>query len=258
MSFAGYELYGHDTPPLPDDEAEMLAVAAQGGDSDARDRLVLSNMGLVFSAAIRARMNVSIDDRIGYGVLGLINAVDQFKPGKGRTFPSFAYLQISRSIWLSASKHSWCVTFGAVAFWWARRIIREIEKAESRTEILPIGEAAIAAKVPSAHMRAACHAAEAMSRKISGEFGLSIIGASESGPDHDADWTMLGDAIDELDEIDRYVLVMRHGLNGDDPKQLKEIAASINVSYQRCQQRYDRAIKRLRVKLWPAVRDMAI
>ena len=259
MSFDEYGLYGSDMPPLPNDEAERLAFAAQKGDLRARHDLVLSCMGIVYSLASKTRMNVPLDDRIGYGVLGLIHAIDKFKSKpNGRTFSSFVYPHVLRSIWLSASKHSWCVTFSEMPFWWAKRILREIGKAEARLEILSISEAAIAVKVPSEHMRAACSAAESMSRQMAGEFSFSIVRARESEVDKDADWSIVRNAIDELDEIDRYVLVMRHGLNGDDPKQLKEIAASINVPYQRCQKHYYRAINRLRVKLGPAMRDMAI
>lgn len=254
-----YNLYGYESVSHPtNEEAEALAIAAQSGDTKARDRLVLSNMRLVLRLAVKTHTCVPVDDRIGYGMIGLLRAVDKFRPGQGATFTAYACTVIIRSILRASVKYTKCVSYSEPTFWLAKKVIAEMRRARAAGEIASLEETAVAVGAQPDQVKAVCKAVEAMSRKTTSEFGLLNAMDEKSGVDLDADYTAVYDAIEDLDEQDQQVLVMRHGLDGGDPKQLKEIAAAMGVSFQRCHQRHERAVKRLRVKLWPAVRDGVI
>jgi RNA polymerase primary sigma factor len=78
-------------------EAE-LARQIKDGDESARDELISSNLKLVVTVAKRfIQSGVDLDDLIAQGNIGLVKAVDNFDPDKGR-FSTYAWMQIQRSI----------------------------------------------------------------------------------------------------------------------------------------------------------------
>jgi RNA polymerase sigma factor (sigma-70 family) len=99
---------GH-TPPAPhdmpkrrglsrDEESELAGLIANG-DRDARDRLVLANLGLVVVIARNFwGQGLDSDDLIGEGNLGLIRAAEKFDPSFGITFCKYAAYWIQANI----------------------------------------------------------------------------------------------------------------------------------------------------------------
>ncbi len=67
-----------------------------------RDKLIVQYMYLIKYVVGRLRMNlpgtISTDDISGYGVEGLINAIERFKPSKGVRFETYALLRIRGAI----------------------------------------------------------------------------------------------------------------------------------------------------------------
>lgn len=72
--------------------AELVALIerAQAGDKDARDEVILANIRLVVSIAQRMKSPVPIEDRVSYGVIGLIRAVENFDASRGYRFSTYA------------------------------------------------------------------------------------------------------------------------------------------------------------------------
>ena len=69
----------------------MVGLIANG-DLDARNRLVLANLGLVVAIARDfLGRGLDLDDLIGEGNLGLIRATEKFDPSFGIRFRHFAY-----------------------------------------------------------------------------------------------------------------------------------------------------------------------
>lgn len=73
------------------------------GDMEARNRIIVSNLPLVkyVVSKIAKEINVSgleVGDLIGYGVLGLIDAVEKFDPGRNIKFSTYAVLRIRGEI----------------------------------------------------------------------------------------------------------------------------------------------------------------
>lgn len=72
------------------------------GDIDARDQLLMQHIRLVHHVArqvIRSsRVDAEFDDLVSAGTIGLMNAVDNFDPGRGLAFSTFAAPRIRGAI----------------------------------------------------------------------------------------------------------------------------------------------------------------
>ena len=111
------EISGLNTASLTtysDREKRDLLAAAQAGDKEARDRLILGNLRLVLSVIRRfSSRNENPDDLFQVGVIGLIKAIDHFKLELDVKFSTYAvpmiigeirrYLRDNNSIRVSRS-----------------------------------------------------------------------------------------------------------------------------------------------------------
>lgn len=87
-------------PPRMSAEEEKKCIEAMaGGDRSARQRLIEHNLRLVAHISKKYYTTVSDgDDLISIGTIGLIKAVDTFKPNKGSKFSSYASTCIQNEI----------------------------------------------------------------------------------------------------------------------------------------------------------------
>ena len=76
-----------------------------------REKLIIEYSGLVKVVAGKLSMylgyNVEYDDLVGYGVFGLIDAIDKFDYGKGIKFETYASLRIRGEILDQIRKMDW-------------------------------------------------------------------------------------------------------------------------------------------------------
>ena len=96
------------------DEKGKLALweeYAQNKDPKIREKLILEYSGLVKIVAGRLGMylgyTVEYDDLVGYGIFGLIDAIDKFELTKGVKFETYASLRIRGSILDQIRKMDW-------------------------------------------------------------------------------------------------------------------------------------------------------
>jgi RNA polymerase sigma factor FliA len=90
-------------PPQVDDELGRIWHAFKGdGDEEARERLILHYAPLVKYVASRVATGLpsSVDqnDLVSYGILGLIDALEKFEPGRGNKFETYAIPRIKGAI----------------------------------------------------------------------------------------------------------------------------------------------------------------
>ena len=75
------------------------------------DSLVENNQGLVYHLALRIHRRLPVkqdlDDLIGYGMIGLVEAAKKYQPNRGIEFTTFAYPRVNGSIYDGVSKLSW-------------------------------------------------------------------------------------------------------------------------------------------------------
>lgn len=83
----------------------------KNGDSHIREQLIIEYSKLVKIVAGRLCMylgnNVDYDDLVGYGIFGLIDAIDKFDYGKNVKFETYASLRIRGSILDQIRKMDW-------------------------------------------------------------------------------------------------------------------------------------------------------
>jgi len=85
--------------PLTSQEEERLFIQLQNGDSSVKDVLIERNLRLVVAVAKRFQnRGVELIDLIGYGTLGLIEAVSRFDVSKGFRFSTYAEPWIEKAI----------------------------------------------------------------------------------------------------------------------------------------------------------------
>ena len=80
-------------------------------DTELRDELILEYAQLVKLVAGRLSMylgyNVEYDDLVGYGIFGLIDAIDKYDYGKNVKFETYASLRIRGAILDQIRKMDW-------------------------------------------------------------------------------------------------------------------------------------------------------
>lgn len=85
---------------LSESEMADLALAAQSGNEDARNKAVTSNLRFVVTIAKQFQnRGIPLMDLISAGNIGLVKAVDKFDPTKGVTFASYAVYWIKQEIY---------------------------------------------------------------------------------------------------------------------------------------------------------------
>jgi len=95
------------------DVAECWASYLAGGSTDIemRNRLAEAHLPLVHYVAARMlpsqHSSVRMDDLVSYGMLGLLDAVEKFRPEKGAAFSTFAWKRIQGSITDELRSQAW-------------------------------------------------------------------------------------------------------------------------------------------------------
>jgi len=92
---------------LTSEEERGLSAEIESGNDEAREKFILSNLRLVVKIAHDYKsLGVPIMDLIEEGNIGLMKAVDRFKPDKGAKFSSYASWWIKQAIRKSLSLHN--------------------------------------------------------------------------------------------------------------------------------------------------------
>lgn len=91
---------------LTTDEINALLEQAHFGNQDAREILIKNNLKLIYSIAKNFNFfNLTHDDLIEYGIIGLINAIDTYNKSFECPFPVYATIIIRRKILLAIKKY---------------------------------------------------------------------------------------------------------------------------------------------------------
>lgn len=86
-------------PLLTSDEEKELLIKVKNGDLEARNKLILSNIRLVFDICKHFKSkSLSFNDLVQNGYIGLIVAVDKFDLSKGNRFSSYAVHWIKQAV----------------------------------------------------------------------------------------------------------------------------------------------------------------
>lgn len=205
--------------PLTEKEEQHYVALLEENDADARNVLIEHNLRLVAHIAKKyAGPNTNQDDLISIGTIGLIKAVNTYSAGKSVRLATYAAKCIENEILMSIRA--------------SKRYSKEVSLS------LPIG-----------------------TDKDGNEISLNDILGSDTDEIIESislkiQVGKLYQAIDStLTRREKSIIVARYGLDGNEPKPQREIAAELGISRSYVSRIEKKALEKLRKKLETAAAD---
>jgi RNA polymerase primary sigma factor len=225
----------------------------------AKEALILANLRLVASVARRyLGHGMPIEDLMQEGTIGLMRAVERFNYRKGYRFSTYAIWWIRRAISRAIADQARLIrlpvhvtdTLGRINK--TRGTLRErLGRMPTRAELA--AEMTMTEEKLSELLRGAI---EPLSLEAPiGEEGESrladLIPATDAhNPVHEATRGALRDelmaALEELTPREKDVILLRYGLDGDEPRTLEEVGRALEVTRERVRQIESSALAKLR------------
>jgi RNA polymerase primary sigma factor len=243
-------------------EERELSRRAREGDKEAWARLIESNLRLVISIAKKYRgRGVSFEDLIQEGNAGLIRAVERFDPDLGNRFSTYATWWIRQAVTRAVADHARAVRLPAHVVDALFRLRRaenalSIELGRDATE----GELAERLGIKTEEARRLRQVGQPIT-SINTHVGRGVAEeGAEMGdllPDERAGddyarveiglWEgTLREAVSSLPEREARVLEMRHGLDGNETRTLREVSEVLGISQERARQVEIKALRTIR------------
>ena len=264
-AYENFRRYAHSIPLLePKEEAAVIAKVVAGDDA-AKKQLVEANYRLVLYLATRyCGMGLPLMDVIQEGAMGLMRAVELYKPGKSK-FSSYAGLRIRSHIMRALSNQSRIIRMSVHHY----SALYSIRKAELllliRLERDPtLQEVAKHTKMSPAkilEMQERNYANQSMvwlDKPITNldethMLHETIVDDKATDPTSTSERSSLGLLLDsvlgELKPKDRQILRMRFGLDGQEPQTMELVGRALKITKQGVQLSQKRSLKKLQIKL---------
>jgi len=246
-------------PLLTREEEIELANRAKEGDKEALKKLVESNLRFVVSVAKKyLGCGLPLHDLIAEGILGLIEAARRFDPDKGVKFISYAVWWIRQSIMQALAQQTGAVKIPVKQAVLVNKITRsygELLKElgrEPTTEELAQHVGMEPKEVE--RLLSICQVPLSLDTPIGDEedttFKDFLKGEGTAEVEEKVVQEELKQRIQEMLEQltpqEKKIIVMRFGLNGNEPKTLREIGEKLGISRERVRQLETRAKKKMR------------
>jgi RNA polymerase primary sigma factor len=230
----------------------------------ARADLIRANLRFAFSVAKKFNgRGVALEDLVAEANAGLVRAADKYDPDVGVNFISYAVWWIRQAIFAALAKNGHVVRlplnratdYGHVVK--AAAVLRaELGREPTDAEI-----AAVARLSPDVvrSVRLLMQPEQSFDEPAPGRRGersghrlADVLAVTEDADETDrgageaSQHEALRRLLDALGPRDRKVIEMYYGLDGDEPRTLKEIGSALGVTRERVRQLRDRALERLR------------
>ena len=255
-------LYMRDLRKLPVitvEEEKMYARKVAEGNPEARKKMIEANLRLVVKIARRyVNQGLSLLDLIEEGNIGLIKAVEKFDLARECRFSTYATWWIKQSIERSIANHSRTIRLPVHVSSRVNRISKIISAAVEKTGREPSLEEistesgyridfvrnlfTMAIKTYSLESYIDENSKLTLEEVIpnpDNEEPLSIL-------EHTRRMEEVASWLDTLNSDERKVIMLRFGLDGDDPQTLESIGKTFAVTRERIRQIEQKALNKLR------------
>jgi RNA polymerase primary sigma factor len=258
--------------PLLTREQEIeLAARVAAGDEAAKKRMVESNLRLVVMLARRYRgRGLPLGDLIAEGNLGLIRAVEKFRPDRGTRFSTYGTWWIRQAIQRALANQARLIRLPVHVEMQLGKVRRTQERlTQERGRAPEVGEVAAELGLTVKDLEALEEASKmplSLETPVGGEgegIQLKDVVADRDEVDAAAIANMLRrqtdlqELLDDLPPRERTVLFERFGLGSEAPKTLDSIGQRMGVTRERVRQIEAAALQKLRRRLqargieWP-------
>ena len=211
-------------PLLTAVEEKALATKAFSGDKIAQNKLVKSNLRFVVKIA-KSYKGYEVEDLINEGNIGLMKAAEKFNPECGTKFITYAVWWIKAYIQKSIRETATGIKFPSSKYkemnnpkWKFSSLNKEVKFDNKNVELISLIEDIYS---------------ESPEEKVIQNYLLNELYQN----------------INELNDIEKNVILNRYGFTSDKKKSLSKIGKSLNLSRERVRQIEHRAICHLREKM---------
>ncbi len=248
----------NETDLLTAEEEKELAFRIAEGDMAARDRMVRANLRLVVNIARGyTGKGLPLQDLIEEGNLGVLRAVEGFDPTMDTRFSTYASYWIKQSIKRALVNCAKTIRIPAYMVELLSKWRKATALLSDRLNRTPTAEEVAAElglpKKKLGIVKKAIQLYNTTPQSDDDENGWSIseMVADERmvGPDEELlnsdNVVHVYRMLDEMDEREASILKMRFGLDGEEPRTLKEIGEALGLTRERVRQLEHEALKRL-------------
>jgi RNA polymerase primary sigma factor len=242
----------------PEEEQELARLVAQGDDA-ARTRMIESNLRLVVKVAKRyVGQGLPLLDLIEEGNIGLIKAVERFKPEKKCRFSTYAVLWIRQSIERGLVSQGRTVRLPAHVVGDMKRMIRVMRALTQRLGREPLLEELTEEMGADAdyvnRLMMAVRKATSIEAPLDEDehYHLADILTEDEQPgpfsitEHIELVKLVSSWLELLSPPEKAVIKLRFGLRDGEPKTLETIGEMFGVTRERIRQIEVKALQRLR------------
>jgi RNA polymerase primary sigma factor len=244
-------------------EEVELGRRARAGDPEARRRLVEKNLRLAVAVAKKFRgQGLPFEDLIQEGNIGLMKAVDKFDPEMGNRFSTYATWWIRQSIQRAIGDKGREIRLPAHMNEKLRRVHKARGELIAQLHREPTyRETAARLGWEAGKVRSvleAVHYVSSLDQPLGPESGAHKLGdfVEDQEPEVPGESLQLREAMRQLPERERDVLVNRYGLDRGKKVTVRELSAKLGISEKAVRRVQQRAEKLLRTLLESGTRGL--